>query len=112
MEVAPYSAVIKILKDAEFKAVQNRIVELARAGDVRSLQAFMKERGPDSDLLPGCSVDAVSSSAKRTALMVAAQAGKVGCAQARAGMLLSCPRFVSTGSAASYSVERTFARNC
>lgn len=76
MEAAPYSAVIKILKDAEFKAVQKRIVELARDGDVQKLKEFMQERGPDSDLLPGCSVDAVSGSAKRTALMAAARAGQ------------------------------------
>ena len=68
---------IKVLKDAEFVAVQRRIVELAAEGEVGALKTFMRQRGPDGDLLPGCTVNAATAVTNRTPLMAAAQCGKV-----------------------------------
>jgi len=77
MEAAPYSGVIKVLKDAEFIAVQKRIVAMAGKGEVHALKSFLRKRGPDSDLLPGCDVNAALPKSGRSALMAAALANQV-----------------------------------
>ena len=58
-------------------AVQKWIVAMAGKGEVHALKSFLRKRGPDSDLLPGCDVNAALPKSGRSALMAAALANQV-----------------------------------